>query len=449
MLNKFVVPLIVLFPTGLWAQQRPQDLQSKLDAYVAPLVDLGVFSGTILVARGDSVIVEQYYSMADVEHGLANGPRSVYRISSVSKSFTKALVGRLVDRKVLTLDDPISRWLPGFPSADQITVRMLLDHRSGIPNINSIPYDEEALEPNTLASLVDSIAKRPLDFPPGSRRGYSNGGYAVIARVIEIATKKPYERALENEILTPLRLTSTRHQADGVIVPHLAEGYMPSPRVPNTLVRAPFQGMNTKLGGGSLVSTARDLFQWARAIGRSDILTSGTWKELFPAKDTTFVFDGRSPGYNTFVLRDSRRDLTAIVLANNYSAGMVSDVAEAAVAIVTGSTPQPLPVTRALAANPAELRKLSGNYDVPPGTLPVPAGAVIELRVVEGNLVAYLGTVPLDVLIPQGNGRYLARALWSMVEADVTSGSVHAIRLRALYRDSAFTMKRRKEADGS
>src|SRR5688500_17680645 len=101
MLNRSVLFALLLFPMESWAQSPSHDFRSKLDAYVAPLIDLGVFSGTVLVARGDSVILEQYYSMADIEQRIPNGPRSVYRISSVSKSFTKALMGRLVDRKIL------------------------------------------------------------------------------------------------------------------------------------------------------------------------------------------------------------------------------------------------------------------------------------------------------------------------------------------------------------
>jgi CubicO group peptidase (beta-lactamase class C family) len=449
MLNKSVFLALALVPARSWTQPSSTDFRSKVDAYVAPLVDLGVFSGTVLVANGDSVILEQYYSMADIEHGIANGPRSVYRISSVSKSFTRALVGCLIDRKILSLDDPVARWLPAIPSADRMTIRMLLEHRSGIPNINSIPYDEEALQSNTLASLVDSISRRPLDFQPGTRRGYSNGGYAVAARIIELAGARAFETALEEEILTPLGLTRTRHGKDGLVLSDLAEGYAPSPEVPSTLVKAPFQEMNTKLGGGSLVSTARDLLAWSRAIGRSDILASTTWTALFPGKDSTFVFDGRSPGYNSFVLRDPRRDFTVIVLANNYAAGMVSDIAEAALALAVGSTPSPLPVTRATKSNAAEIARLAGRYDLPDGALPVPPGTVIDLRVVGVNLVAYLGAMPLDVLIPQGNGRYLARTLWSMIEASVTSEPAASLKVSALYRDSSFTMMRRKEGDGS
>ena len=411
----------------------------KLDRYVAPLIDLQVFSGTILVARGDKVVLERSYGFADVENEIPNRSTTVFRIASISKPFTKALVGRLVDQKILKFEDTISRWLPAVPSADRITIRMLLDHRAGIPNINSLPYDEEAFEPNSLARLVDSIGKNRLDFEPGSRTRYSNGGYAVLARVIELATREAFEKLLEREVLRPLRLNHTHHEADGEIVNRLARGYMPSPGVGNRLVRAPFQEMNTKIGGGSLVATSRDLVAWARSIGRSPLLKPATWAELFPTKDSAFAFQGRAPGFNVILVHNRRLDITTVVLANNYSAGMVADVAAAAEAIVRGSIPGPLTVTSPVKPDSARARLLAGKYSIPESALPLPPGTNVEIRVSGHDLIAYLGTVPVDVLVPQGPGRYLARALWSMVEAPPSGDSLV---IRALYRDSKFTATR-------
>jgi CubicO group peptidase (beta-lactamase class C family) len=413
----------------------------RLDDYVAPLVGLGIFSGAVAVAQGDSIILERYYGKADIEHEIANRRETVFRIASISKPFTRALAGCLADRKLLELDDPIARWFPGFPSSAKITVRMLLDHRAGVPNVNSLPFDEEAIGANTLSALVDSIAKRPLDYEPGTRRSYSNGGYAVLGRILELASGERYDSLLTSAILRPLGMTRTGHEATGSIVKSRARGYMPSPETHGELVAAPWQEMDTKTAGGSLVSDIADLVTWMRAIGRSSILSDVMWAELFPAKDSVFGFQGRSPGFNAYVEHDRKRDRTIVVLANNYAAASVSDLAAAAESIASGRTPPSLPVKAEIRMPEEDLRRLSGSYTLPAGVLPVPDGSKIELRLVNKHVVAFLGGTPVDVLIPQAAGRFLARSLWSIIELP-EAGAVDSIRVRALYADRSFTAVR-------
>ena len=416
---------------------------AAVDEYMGPLLELQVFSGTLLVARGDTIALERSYGLADVEQHVSFTDSTVFRIASISKSFTRALLGRLSDQGRLSVDDRLSRWLPKLPSSDRITLRMLLDHRSGIKHVNSLPYDEEAIESNSLKRLVDSIARLPLDFEPGTARRYSNGGYAVLARVIELAAGDVFGAVLEREILTPLQLSQTAHEADGTIVRHAARGYMPSPEIAGRLVRAPFQEMDTKTGGGSMVSSARDLVKWMRAIGRSEILREATWADLFPRKDSVFAFDGRAPGFNVFVSHDRKRDATTVVLANNYSAGMVGDVAVAAEAIALGSSPKALPVEPPAESPNSQLRSLVGRYGIPDGALPVPPGSAVDLKLVNGHLVVCLGPTPVDVLVPQQNGTFLARTLWSMVEPGAKTGDIaNSITVRALYRDHSFSAAR-------
>ena len=92
-----------------WRASSSRSFAAPVDAYVAPLIDLQVFSGTILAARGDSDLLDRSYGLADVKHGFSVKFGDVFRIASISKSFTKGVIGRLVDKHVLTLDDPISR----------------------------------------------------------------------------------------------------------------------------------------------------------------------------------------------------------------------------------------------------------------------------------------------------------------------------------------------------
>src|SRR6185369_9526486 len=135
---------------------------------------IDVFQGVVLIGRGDKIVLQKGYGDANVELGVPNRPDRVFRIASLTKPFTEVLLGRLAERGVLSLDDKLSRWLPGFPNGDSITLDMLRTHQAGIPSMNSISFDEESPVPNTLDSLVRAIANQPLDFPPGTKRRYSN-----------------------------------------------------------------------------------------------------------------------------------------------------------------------------------------------------------------------------------------------------------------------------------
>jgi CubicO group peptidase (beta-lactamase class C family) len=439
---RFLLISAALAPVAASAQMTgvPAALAPAVDAYIAPLQALDVFSGVVLVARGDTVLFEKAYGLAEREHGIAMTTGSVFRIASITKSFTRALAGRLAERGEVSLDAPIGRWLPDFEGADRITLRLLLDHRAGVPNVNSLPHDEESFGGNSLAALVDTLARMPLDFEPGSAYRYSNGGYAVATRLMELAGGGSYGALLQEHILGSVGLSHTRDEEDAQIVAGRARGYAPSPVVFGRTVHAPFQEMATKVGGGSLLSTAGDLHLWALALGRHPVLALATWAELFPRRDA-WALTGRTPGYNVALLREG--DLVAIVLVNSYAAGMTYEVARALIDVAAGRTPEPLAVAAPGLADSAAAAAAPGRYRLPVEYLPLAAEMAFEIRPMGEHLVALLGDVPVDVLVPQPDGSFLLRTLWSLVTFEPSAGAGSpGLQLRTLYRDASYRAPR-------
>src|SRR2546422_3925074 len=343
-------------------------IEAAADAYLRPLVDLDVFQGAILIARGDRILLEKAYGFANLELGVRNTPSQVFRIASLSKPFTEVALGRLVEEKRLDLSDPLSRYVPGFPQGDKLTLEMLRTHRAGIANLNSIPFDEEADQPNTLDSLVRVLARQPLAFEPGSKNKYSNGGYALLGYVIEKVTGQSYADYLEQAVLRPLKLMSTRHEADQMLVPGRAYGYTVSPEERHRLIVAPFQQMVTKTGGGSLVSTVADLHRFLRAMYADNVTRSETWRTLFPP-DSIFSYQGRCPGFNVYMCRDFMHDVEVVVLSNNYAAGMVGSIGTDFVALARGLAVQNPRWRADLSVDSAQARTLVGTYRAPEGAL--------------------------------------------------------------------------------
>lgn len=242
-----------------------EPLAARVDAYIEPLVHSGLFSGVVLIAKSETPLAVRTYGKASYELGAAMPADARFRIASITKTFTGAAIVMLAERQKLSLDDPLSKYAPAFPSADKITLRHLLLHRSGVPNPKIEPCSDAALD-----DVVADLAKQPLWFAPGSGNGYSNGGYALLAHVIEKVTGKTWEHALRDGIFTPLGLASTMRDAEEAVVARRVGGYVPAP-TRERVANAPCQNAAAAIGSGALLSTAGDLHRWARAVAKETL----------------------------------------------------------------------------------------------------------------------------------------------------------------------------------
>ena len=249
------VPILVLA-----LPKREPSLSTRVERFFSPLVASRDFSGVVLVSRGDTVLVRQAYGMADFELGVPVTTGTRFRIASITKTFTGAAVAMLAEGGKLSLQDSLSKFLPDFPNGEKIQIRHLLLHESGVGNPDSEPCDAVTLE-----ELVAQIAAKPLAFSPGTNSRYSNGGYALLARVIEKATGRRWEEFLREEIFRPLSLTATCVDDPEPLLPKRARGFAPGPRE-HDLINAPCSSAQGAIGSGALISTADDLMRWARAV---------------------------------------------------------------------------------------------------------------------------------------------------------------------------------------
>lgn len=309
-----VLAVLVATPNCLRAQDT---LEQRIDRLVQPYVDLGMFNGVILVAEGTRVRLQKAYGFA--EYGL-RVPLTVehrFRIASLSKQFTNAAVAALIDDGVITPETRVEEYLPGFPRGHEITVRHLVEHTSGIPHTNEL----EALEHRTridLDQMIDLLASQGLDFAPGTEERYSNGGYDVLAAVVERASGSSFEAYLAERVLSPLGLTNTGRLRTYRVVPGLVHGYLPGRR-PGTRGEPRFYPSELRIGGGSLYSTAHDVFTLFRATFQRNFASEATSDFLFWDATERYEITGRAPGFVAKVFIDIPNDITVVSLANNYS----------------------------------------------------------------------------------------------------------------------------------
>ena len=188
-----------------------------------------------------------------------------FQIASVSKQFTAAATLLLADRRLLSVDDPVHRWLDGCPATwGWITVRQLLGHSAGLVHWTDLP-GLDLTKPIAADEELRWFADAPLLGAPGDRFSYSSHGYVLLAWIVERAAGQPYASFLAREIFEPLEMVAT-FAGNGGGRPGLAAGHRAGARV--TSMELDEVGM----GAGDVWSTVGDLARWDRALASGEIL---------------------------------------------------------------------------------------------------------------------------------------------------------------------------------
>ncbi|UOQ98379.1 serine hydrolase [Hymenobacter sp. 5317J-9] len=264
------------------AAVAPASMAQQLDDYVREFEKSGRFMGTVLVADHGQVVLQKGYGLANREKGLANTPDTKFRIGSLSKQFTAALVLQLVEKGQLKFDGHVADYLPDYPqpAGGQITLHQLLTHTAGLPNYTAQPTFVTAVmrTPHSPTQLVALFSGLPLEFAPGTQYHYSNSGYVLLGAIIEKVTGKPYAQVFQENIAGPLKLKATSVDVREAADARRATGYEATP---SGLQIAPALDMSVPYAAGAITSTATDLFRWSQALDGNKVLSETSKKLLF------------------------------------------------------------------------------------------------------------------------------------------------------------------------
>jgi CubicO group peptidase (beta-lactamase class C family) len=272
---------VVLAPAPVRGQQMPPAGSPPLaDSLVRAAVAEGRAAGAVvLVQRGSAAPVTRAYGLADVENSVPMTTGHVFPIASVTKQFTAAAVLQLVEQGRIALDEPITTYLPDAPTQGaRITVRHLLTHTAGLQDVTEVPgfrsVEHLDLAPDSTIALVRDA---PLHFGPGEQMRYSNTGYLLLGRLIEVTSGKTYEDYLSEHLFQPAGMRSSRYCDQRALIPHRASGYE---LTREGLVRARFISLRIPYAAGGICSTAEDLAAWNRALQDGRILRPASLAEM-------------------------------------------------------------------------------------------------------------------------------------------------------------------------
>jgi D-alanyl-D-alanine carboxypeptidase len=248
------------------------ELVARVQEQVAGTSGADAFSGAILIAHDGRVLLDKAWGMADSAQERSNNPDTQFCIGSMNKMFTAVAVLQLAQQGKLSLDAPIATYWPDYPNHDlaaHVTIRELLNHTGATGDIFTPEYEAHRLDTRTLADYVKLFGSRPVAFAPGTHFEYSNYGFILLGRIIEILSGEQYQTYVREHIYVPAGMLHTDSRPESHHVANRAIGYTHSAAglVPNT-DQMPWSG--TSAGGG--YSTVHDLFLFAQALQSGKLL---------------------------------------------------------------------------------------------------------------------------------------------------------------------------------
>jgi CubicO group peptidase (beta-lactamase class C family) len=335
-------------PAGERAARASTDAERtrELEAYVQKLAEADAFSGAVLLAKDGKILFEKAYGEASKDYHVANRVDTKFNLGSMNKMFTAVAIAQLVERGKLSFEDPLSKFLPEFPSkeaAQKIKIKHLLTHTSGLGSYFNKKFMESSRARfRTVNEMMTLAEGETLAFEPGAKWAYSNTGMLVLGAVIEKVTGQSYFDYVRENIYKPAGMINTDAYELDLVTPNLAVGYQKefnedgTVRFRNNVFQHVIRG--GPAGGG--YSTVEDLLKFDVALRANKLVGAEYVKQLLSPKpelnspeygygfgvDTKNRIVGHSGGFsgissNLDMFLDS--GYTAIVMSN-YSGGSQS-----------------------------------------------------------------------------------------------------------------------------
>jgi D-alanyl-D-alanine carboxypeptidase len=239
----------------------------------------GVPSASLAVVKDGKIAYLQAYGDARLDPRTPATPQMRYSIGSISKQFTAAAILMLQEQGKLSLDDPVSKYVPGLTRGNEVTIRELLSHTSGYQDYWPQDYVMPLmLKPVTPQEILDKWGRIPLDFDPGTRWQYSNTNYVIAGVIVEKLSGMPLWTLLGDRIFTPLGMKSVTDTDEKALPGGDPQAYLRYALGP--LHPAPKEGRGWMYAAGELAMTAEDLAKWDISMMQQTVLKPASYKEM-------------------------------------------------------------------------------------------------------------------------------------------------------------------------
>jgi CubicO group peptidase (beta-lactamase class C family) len=341
-LTALFVALAFTLPTSdLYADSSDAKLSDRIEAALPEHA-----GAAVLVIDDGKVIFQQTYGLADAQNNTPVTSKTNFRIASITKQFTATAIMLLVDDGKLSLDDTLDKFFPGFPAyGKHITVRQVLNHRSGLPDYEDLIPENTTLQVHDLDVLKMILATDEPLFTPGTDYKYSNTGYTLLGLIVEQVADQPFHSFVKDRIFKPCKMGKSVLYVQGLnAVPTRAFGHA---RQDDTWTRDDQSLTSAVRGDGGIYSSIDDLAKWIDALDHNSLLSKDAYKDMFtpvPTDDETLAYGfgwridtyqdeyrvhhtGGTRGFSLCLQRFPNRQAAVIVLINNNVEGGMTPVA--------------------------------------------------------------------------------------------------------------------------
>src|SRR5579864_4719011 len=363
-------------------------MKARVDAIAAGVMEQrGVPSASVAVVQGGKLVYTHAYGKAHISPDKAATPEMRYSIGSISKQFTAAAILLLQEQGKLHLDDAVGKYVPGLTRGDEVTIRQILSHTSGYQDYWPEDYlMTPMMKPATAQQIIDTWAKKPLDFEPGTQWQYSNTNFVIAGLIVEKVSGQKLMDFLVEHIFRPLGMKSVWNSDETKLTGTDATPYIRAALGP--LRPAPKEGRGWMFAAGELAMTAHDLALWDESLMARSVLSSESYKTMFTEVK---LKDGKGTHYGLGVSvgdLDGHRDIShsgevtgfvadndvliddgvAVAVLTNHMASGAGEIANMVVEMAAGDKLKPaeeqaLAIYRSLQKGEVDRSKLAPNLD--------------------------------------------------------------------------------------
>ncbi len=257
-----------------------QSLATRIDSLILKEINDQNGPGAVfMVAKNGTPIYQKAIGKANLELDVDLSPESVFQIGSMTKQFTAIAILILEEQGKLAIKDPISKYIPDYPSGDKITIHHLLTHTSGIKDFTKMKslagISQKDMTPKM---MVDFFKNEPVDFEPGEKFAYDNSGYVLLGYIIELVSGQTYESFIRKYIFEKAGMYHSCYASDRKIIPKRAYGYQQKEQgyVNKTII-----SYSIPFSSGSLMPTAGDMLKWQNALDQHLLLSEQNTMKAF------------------------------------------------------------------------------------------------------------------------------------------------------------------------
>ena len=275
-----IIALLTLMAGDLFNNVCAQSLETRVDSIIKmEFNDPNGPGGVFMVAQKEKIVYQKAFGKANLELYADLHTDYVFELGSMTKQFTAIAVLMLEERGKLKVNDPISKYIPDYPSGDKITIHHLLTHTSGIKDFTKMKtLSDIAQKEMTPKMMVDFFKNEPLDFTPGEKFEYDNSGYVLLGYIIELVSGETYEDFVTKHIFNKAGMEHSYYATDRNVIIKRAYGYHKKSfgYVNKTVI-----SFSVPFASGSLMSTLEDMLRWQNALNHNVLLGSIETKKAF------------------------------------------------------------------------------------------------------------------------------------------------------------------------